>query len=218
MTLEGLLNSVNLDQDILPDDAANRPSEKKLKSLSYITVHETDNYDPSSGADNHRRYLLNGGGANRHTWHFTVDDKEAWQHLRMDERGRHANSGNSVSLGVEMCVNKLDTFGDVKDRTARLVAYLLVLTGLENQHVKQHNHWSGKNCPRKTRTDELAGSWEDFLESVASYVSGVTERETIRTFEENFDVRVTPGSDGLAEDEEPDLDDTHQDITQGLGV
>ncbi|MDJ0825694.1 MAG: N-acetylmuramoyl-L-alanine amidase [Rhodobacter sp.] len=168
--------SLNLNVDILPMDAPNRPQPRNgrdrtyLDALNYITVHETDNTRRGADADAHRRFLNNGGGTRRVSWHYTVDENKIWKHLRLNERGIHANAGNRQSVGIETCVDAGSDLNATRDRAARLVAVLLYDTGLPIDRVVQHNFWSGKNCPRRLRAGVLGVNWMDFINLVAGYL------------------------------------------------
>ena len=71
--------------------------------------------------------------------------------------------GNNNSIGIEMCVNYTNDIYDTYQRTAQLVADILVRNGLDTTRVKQHNTWSGKNCPQVL----IAGNyWEEFMDMV----------------------------------------------------
>lgn len=71
--------------------------------------------------------------------------------------------GNNNSIGIEMCVNMSGDMYDTWQRTAMLVADICIRNNLDLTRVKQHNTWTGKNCPQ----DILAGSyWEEFMKMV----------------------------------------------------
>ncbi len=71
--------------------------------------------------------------------------------------------GNLNSTGIEMCVNKDGDIYDTWQRTAKLVSKLLVDHQLDSNRVKQHNNFSGKNCPQSLRA---ANYWSTFMEMV----------------------------------------------------
>lgn len=76
----------------------------------YITIHETANTSKGANALNHAKYLDNQARGNTDrsaSWHFTVDDKEIYQHLPLNEVGWHAGNktGNYESIGIEIAVN-----------------------------------------------------------------------------------------------------------------
>lgn len=74
-----------------------------------------------------------------------------------------SHGGNDNSIGIEMCVNTSSDMYDTWQRTAMLVADICIRNNLDLTRVKQHNTWSGKNCPQ----DILAGSyWEEFMKMV----------------------------------------------------
>lgn len=177
--------SLNMEVDILPLDAPNRPQPRGgvdrtyLDALNFITVHETDNTRAGADADAHRRFLNNGGGEHRVSWHYTVDETKTWKHMRLNERGIHANSGNRQSIGIETCVNAGSNLNETRDRAARLVAVLLFDTGLSPSKVVQHNYWSGKNCPRRLRAGVLGVDWGDFMGLVSRYLEYAREPSSL---------------------------------------
>ncbi len=86
--------------------------------------------------------------------------------------------GNLNSIGIETCVNLGCDYNTVMRNTAKLVAELLIKYNLEVDKVKQHNDFSGKDCPMTLRKSKR---WEEFIELV------VLEKY----FQENFsDVSV----------------------------
>lgn len=71
--------------------------------------------------------------------------------------------GNNNSIGIEMCVNTSGDIFDTWQRNAKLVAKLLIENNLDLTRVKQHNTFTGKNCPQS-----LIGTnyWDTFMEMV----------------------------------------------------
>ena len=60
-----------------------------------------------------------------------------------------------------MCVNTSGDIYDTWQRTAMLVADILIRNNLDPTRVKQHNTWSGKNCPQSV----IEGSfWQCMME------------------------------------------------------
>ncbi len=67
----------------------------------YITIHETDNYSVGANARNHAQYLYSqatGTTDRSASWHFTVDDKEIYQHLPLNENAWHAGDGVTAKI------------------------------------------------------------------------------------------------------------------------
>ena len=71
--------------------------------------------------------------------------------------------GNNNSVGIEMCVNVSGDIYDTWQRTGQLVADICVRNGLGLDRVKEHNTWSGKNCPQSIRAGQY---WDEFMKMV----------------------------------------------------
>ena len=91
--------------------------------------------------------------------------------------------GNNNSVGIEMCVNVSGDIYDTWQRTGQLVADILVRNGLTLDRVKEHNTWSGKNCPQCLR----AGSyWNEFMKMVeVNYIIMKDYKDAEITFKSN---------------------------------
>lgn len=129
----------------------------------YITVHNTANRNKGANAEMHARYLHNGAGGRTVGWHFTVDDKEIYQHLPLNEHGWHAGDGakgkgNLQSIGIEICENSDGDFEQAVKNAQWLIRKLMKDHNIPLEKVVPHKHWSGKNCPRK-----LLPIWDKFI-------------------------------------------------------
>ncbi len=158
-------------QNIIPINKDNRP--RHPMKPEYITIHDTAN--PNATAVAHGNYLAKNSIAEKApvSWHFTVDDTNIVQHLPLNESGYHAGDGNGPgnrkSIGVEIC-----EFSDAGKRqkaeekaaqfTAYLTAYLMDELLIPITNIVQHNHWTGKNCPRVLRG--RANGWGNFIKAV----------------------------------------------------
>ena len=72
--------------------------------------------------------------------------------------------GNLNSIGIETCVNRGSNVFYTWNITAKFIGEIaLPQTGLTPNDVKQHNTFSGKNCPQTMRTAKM---WETFMEIV----------------------------------------------------
>ncbi len=145
---------------IIPLGNPNRPG-RKLRSgrPRFITWHETANTKEGANAAMHERFTHDGGGDENVSFHYVVDDHESVQLLPDDEVGWHAGdgdqgTGNNESLAIEICVNRDGNFDRAVENTIALTRKLLHQHGLTVAAVKQHNFWSGKDCPHNLR---LAG-------------------------------------------------------------
>lgn len=149
--------------DILSEDHPFRPQLKR--KVKYIVIHETANPKAGSNAKSHNIYIHK----NRErevSWHYSVDDKEIYNHIPDNEVAWHAgdkltiDGGNANGIGIEMCVNVDGDFEKTKLNTAKLVAFLLKTHNLSINNVKQHADFYNKNCPANLR---VADNWDQFL-------------------------------------------------------
>lgn len=118
----------------------------------YITIHNTANTGAGANAKSHAYYLYNGESRKDYTsWHFTVDNKEIWQSLPMNESGYHAGDGfgmgNTATIAIEICENADGNYRQAEENAAVLTAYLLSANDLPADAVRYHRDWSGKHCP-----------------------------------------------------------------------
>ena len=126
---------------------------------TYITVHETDNESVGANAKAHASYIQNVG--EKVSWHYTVDDHAAYQHIPDNELAYHAgsDSGNLTSIGIEICVNADGDFKAACRNAAWLVRKLMREHNIPIEHVVQHYYWNKKNCPRNLRR----WGWDSFI-------------------------------------------------------
>ena len=152
---------MEIKQRLLPDGRPNKPS--KPMTPQWITIHNTDNLQGT--AESHSRYILNGSGGRQATWHYTVDDRDIYQHLRDTEQGWHAGDkngpGNTTSIGVEVCMYTGMNKELCWRNAAWLAATLLVRYKLGIDRVVPHKKWSGKQCP-----SQLLPHWNAFIDMV----------------------------------------------------
>ncbi|WP_142306526.1 MULTISPECIES: S-layer homology domain-containing protein [Bacillus] len=137
----------------------------------YITIHETANTSKGANALNHAKYLdsqARGNTDRSASWHFTVDDKEIYQHLPLNEVGWHAGNktGNYESIGIEIAVNSDGNYAKAVENARKLAAYLMNELNISLDHVQKHQFWSGKNCPAFMIQ---RGQWDAFLKGTNAY-------------------------------------------------
>lgn len=191
---------MNIIKDNIPAGRGNRPAF--LMSPKWITVHDTGNVKAGADALSHARYVKSDAAANLPvSWHFTVDEKNIVQHLPLNEAGYHAGDGrngpgNRQSIGIEICMDaggdRLKAEANAAELTARLIKTERILLKFP-ECVKQHFHWSGKNCPQVLRG--RPGGWEGFLREVERAlipVPGFFIKWNGRVTE-NITVRQVPG-------------------------
>jgi len=159
-----IAKTLSLVKDFVEPGKLNRPG-KKL-GFAYITIHNTSNLNGNAAA--HARFVKNKGWYEHKerkkpvSWHYTVDDIQAYQHLPLDEIGLHAGTGNSKSLGVEVCMHKGINQGAANVRAALLVAGLLRDFNLDVNRIVPHQYWTKKNCPELMLSNSGSQTFNNF--------------------------------------------------------
>lgn len=140
-----------------------------------LAMHETANTSPTATAQAHANLQTRGNDRDV-SWHWQVDEVEAIQSFRHDQKCWHAGDGLkgrglNESIAIEVCVN-----GDVKkawDNAARLAAHLLQTKDIAASTVadiEQHFDFSGKNCPALLRAGSHGVTWKQFIANVRKYM------------------------------------------------
>ena len=171
---------IPIKQDIIPK--AKRPGYAMIPE--FITIHQTGNTATCANAEMHNRYVHNVGP--NPSWHFTVDDKGAFQHLPLNENGWHAGdgvngTGNRKSIGIEGCVNRDGNLAKAEANMAWLAAKLIKEVKTLKpfpECMRQHWHWTGKDCPAQIRA--RTGGWDGFLKQVAGFLAEKEERDMLK--------------------------------------
>ncbi|MDM5245772.1 N-acetylmuramoyl-L-alanine amidase [Lysinibacillus sp. G4S2] len=181
---------VTIRKKLVPDAQANKVTYGKGNSKKYIVVHETDNTRSGADADAHARLQANGNSRSA-SWHYTVDGKEAVQSFEHAWRcwAAGSNKGNNEGIQVEICVNADGNYLKAVQNTAELVAKIMKDEGIPISNVVQHNHFSGKNCPRNMREGKI--SWSQFITMVKN-ASGNTQQPKPSTDDDKY--RVLTGT------------------------
>ena len=174
--------------DLLPDSSPLKPNTLRT-ATKYVVIHNTGMGHPTATAEGLNEYI--------HTtdriasWHFSIDDKETYQHLGLDEVGWHAGDGsttylnpgsggigggNQNGIGIESCVYAGVDFNKVMRRLAKLAAMLLIEYDLGINDVKQHYDFSGKDCPQVIRQSQR---WNELLELIRLEYFAQTELKDV---------------------------------------
>ena len=148
---------------------------------AYSTWHDTDNKAKGANAESHARWMAEGcpdnnGNPTDTSWHFTVDDGKAIQHIPLNEVAWHAGDGyngpgNRTSIAIEECVNSDRDAAKTRRNAAELHAFLIKALKLQGGTVNalvQHNRWSGKDCPAEIRR---LGLWPSVVSQVSQFLA-----------------------------------------------
>jgi len=173
---------------IIPNGRPNRPG--RGVRLLKITIHNTGNTSKTANAKAHGNYLINTN--EKKSWHFTCDDKNTYQHLPTSEIGYHAKSGNSSSLGIEICENAGIDQIKANDNAAELTAYLLSKHNLTIEDVVTHKSWTNKKCPSLLLNGPNEGpKWEAFISRV-SYFKSLKSKQEIQGLVSSSEMKLDP--------------------------
>ena len=126
------------------------------------TIHETRN---TASALNERNNLQNNPGTT--SFHSVVDDKEVVRCVPFTTGCYHAGTytGNHTSLSLEICSGALENqFDKTWKNVVDVIAKDLASLGWGVDKLRQHNHWSGKDCPYKIRHENLWGRLKEDVE------------------------------------------------------
>ncbi|WP_333811088.1 N-acetylmuramoyl-L-alanine amidase [Timonella senegalensis] len=133
-----------------------------------VAIHETANPARGANAAAHARLQKN-PGAYGASWNIQVDDKEAIQSYPDKVSTYHAGDGSRGTgrhyVSIEICVNADGNFAKAVDNAAQTAAIVLKRNGLTPSNIKQHNAFSGKNCPTNLRKS----GWSAFMKKVGVY-------------------------------------------------
>lgn len=187
-----LYREIGVHVDLLPKGKVGRKGW--AMNPRYITIHSTQNFSAAANAFQHALALKRGAlkarrrpGGNRTgylTWHFTVQENAAVQHLPTREQGEHADfdgPGNNYSIGIEMCENRGNDLAWTVDRTARLAAYLMYVHRIPLGNVVPHYHWPRhgtsplhKDCPHFLLNNGRPGAtWRWFQSRVQAHYNRI---------------------------------------------
>ena len=102
---------------------------------------------------------------------FTIVDGEYymgttwWCYTQVYEGRICGTGGNRNSIGIESCVNEGSDLWWTWQKTAQLVADIMVRQNLDITRVRGHHFFSGKDCPQPMLENDLE-IWYEFLELV----------------------------------------------------
>ena len=150
-----------------------------LEEIKYITYHDTGNNNPGANASIHGVYMASDNNALflARSWHYTVDSTQVIHHVPDNEVTWHGGVYDSYakSISIETCVDYGSDLYAVWQRTGKLIAMLLVKYDLEIAAVKQHHDFSGKDCPRTLRRNNLYHTAMDIVNAeylIKKFLSG----------------------------------------------
>ncbi len=170
--------------------ALKRPQIRQ--SPKYLTIHSTGN--AKSTAQNEHDWLMNPTNNRQASFHIVVDEKEAIACIPFNEVAYHAGdgqgNGNRASIGMEICES-----GDRQKtlaNAAKLAAFILGEYGWNANKMVQHNHWSGKDCPRILRNQSYIKNKMNW-----AYFVSLVKKELAELQKQKLTIALPAGSSRL---------------------
>lgn len=190
------------------------PKEYKFNNdnVVWIVVHDTGNSNIGAGAELHANYLYQQATQNgrQASWHYTVDNIEAYNHIPDNEVAYHAGDGSSKpsldkespalgggnrnGIGIEMSIQRDQSPYITWQNTAKLVSKLLVKYNLPVEHQKFHNDFSGKECPQTLRKAGLVPLFQEFIQNEYDLLTKFGNDFEVELISRNPDILNTKGS------------------------
>lgn len=143
-----------------------------FKPDSY-TIHETGN--TRATAQNERDNLQNNEGTT--SFHSVVDHTKVIRCIPFNTGAYHAGTaaGNQSSLSLEICTSSLASqFDETWSNAVEVVANDLIQLGWTVDRLRQHYHWSGKDCPKLIREWSL---WDRFKKEVKERMAEIKKED-----------------------------------------
>ncbi|WP_342533338.1 N-acetylmuramoyl-L-alanine amidase [Lysinibacillus sp. FSL K6-0057] len=161
---------------MLTDSEAIQVTGGKGNTKKFLTIHETGNLNASSL--NHAKLQKRLGMIrSKASWHYSVDDKEIHQNFEHSWKCWHTGTtaGNNTSIGIEICWVK--DFDSAVKLAAQLAAKILKDENIPLSNMRQHYHWSKKNCPERIRSGKFWWTWDKFVALVKSYLNPTVQKK-----------------------------------------
>lgn len=159
------------------DNIPNQPAN--AEGRTWETVHETANPAVGANAEMHRKFVHNGGGEGKVSFHWVVDDHEAVglvdPTMKAWQASDGANGTGNSSESTETCINADGDWEQTKENLSRHLARRIVADPNRSpDRIAQHNKWArdGKNCPTRMRANNGA-EWNAMVARVRAILTDV---------------------------------------------
>lgn len=172
--------TMKITKQLAPQSVINKKTSGKGNSKKFIVIHETANLSKTAGAQAHANLQKNMNSRDA-SWHYQVDDKLIIQSFEDDIKCWHAGSANSQSIAIEICVNSGSDFKKAVKNAEELVKHLMKKHNISVLNVKQHNYFTGKNCPTFLRNGSRGINWSTFISNLTAKPKPVAPSKPIET-------------------------------------
>lgn len=148
-------------------------------SPNYLVIHNTAN---TASARNEVAYMIRNN--NQTSYHVAIDDKEVVQAIPFNRNAWHTgdgggiNTGNRKAIGIEICYSMDNGYSGAysarhraaENNAAEYVAHVLIQYGWGVDRLRQHWHYTKKDCPHKMRAHN---GWNAFKNKVQSNINRI---------------------------------------------
>lgn len=214
------MRTIPVRQQMIPRSNRNRPGFSLNSSgVLDILVHETGNTNPGADAEMHADFVYSGGGKGNVSFHFTVDEKEAWQMLPLNEGGYHAGDGCNnratdwgcfASVAIETCVHDDNRYKE-KIRDNLIILCAMIINGhpsinyggvdhkrFSAEHIHTHQQASDDNkyCPTYMLRDGYVPKIRPLVEKELASGPAAPSVKIPFVFRYELPIRVAPGFNG----------------------
>ena len=147
---------------------------------NYLVIHNTAN---TATARNEVAYMRR--NTNQTSYHVAIDEKEVVQAIPFNRNAWHTgdgndpkNSGNRLAIGIEICRSmdngysgaKSSRYSQAEENAALYAAHVLHQFGWGTDRLRQHWHYTRKDCPHKMRAHN---SWGWFVKRVQQHLDAL---------------------------------------------
>src|SRR5699024_199714 len=154
---------------------------------NYLVVHNTAN---TASARNEVAYMRRNN--NYTSYHVAVDDQEVVQTVPFNRNAWHTgdgsgvNSGNRKAIGMEICYSMDNGYSGAysarhrkaENNAALYAAHVLKQYGWGTDRLRQHWHYTRKDCPHKMRAHN---GWNAFKKKVQSHLDALNGKKSEST-------------------------------------
>jgi N-acetylmuramoyl-L-alanine amidase CwlA len=158
---------VTVIKNLVSKSIADKVSYDSVNTKKYIIIHETGNKAKGADAKSHGNLQAN-GNSRQASWHYSVDDKVAVQSFdhKVSCWAAGNETGNKQGIQIEICVNEGGDFKKAVRNTSELVKEIMKQENIRIDYVKQHNFFSGKNCPENLRNGNKGITFNNLIEMI----------------------------------------------------
>ena len=157
-------------------DGSNKPTFG-ISKKGYFTINDIETiikvpYETKKGYG----YVTNSRWLNKSGLAYQIINNEyylggaRWIYTQIAEGRICSTGGNNNSIGIETCVDDGSDLWYTWQKTAKLVASLMIKYNLDISRVVPHHFFSAKNCPQPMLENDLE-IWNEFIKLVeAEYI------------------------------------------------